>query len=180
MIAAISAVIGVIVSIIALIKQSNDTHLSLGIQLLRDLEKQFESEEMKQSRITLSTLFINREQGAIISSETITSSAAIADFFSTVGMLLKRNVLDLELTWAIFAYWLIHYWEILEKDINEFRKSQDASNYWSEFEYLYKKIAKYDARKSKIHQSKLEKTEIQRFLKEESQLKETILNTNKK
>ena len=42
MIATLSALVGVAIAIFALVKQQKDAHISLGVQLLRDLDLQFE------------------------------------------------------------------------------------------------------------------------------------------
>jgi len=174
-IAAISAVVGVIIAILALIKQSKDAHTSLGIKLLRDLDKEFDSEEMRQYRMALSNLCIKREEGAEIPSIEIISHFDVLNFFDTLGMFLKRNILDLEFTWARYSYWVIRYWEVLEKDINAYRKLEKDNVYWEDFEYLYKQIVKFDSQRLKIHRGKLAKDEIRQFLSGESKLRKKIV-----
>jgi len=169
-IASLSAVFGVIIAIFTLIRQSKDAHISLGIQLLRDLDKQFESEEMKQYRRDIANLCIKRDKGAEISSFDICHRASdVANFFEKIGLFLKRDILDLEFTWNYYAMYSIGYWEVLEKDINEVRKLQNDNTAWEGFEYLYKQMKKYD-RKLKIRSGKTPKDLIQLYLNAESQL----------
>lgn len=171
MIAAISAVIGVMIAILELIKQSKDAHTSLGIQLLRDLDEQWGSEEMRQYRIALSKLCLKREKGAEIPFLDILSHSDVPNFFDSIGLYLQRNILDLEFTWSGYSYYIIRYWEVLEKDINEYRKLENDNAPWEEFEYLYKQVMKFDSRRLKIRQGKLARSEIQQFLTGESLLR---------
>lgn len=170
MIATISAAIGVIIAILAVIRQSQDTHVTLGVQLLHDLNKQFDSEKMRQYRREIAKLCIKREKGAeIVSTEICTHAAEVMNFFCTVGMFLKRKILDLEFTYALFATWVIVYWEIVEKDVYEVRKLTNDDSNWEEFEFLYKQMKKYE-RKLKKPPGKVPEDLIQLFLKAESQL----------
>jgi len=170
MIAAISAVVGVVIAILALIKQSKDAHISLGIQLLHDLDKQFGGEEMKQFRRDIANLCIKREEGVEISAFEICQNASdVSNFFEKIGLFLKRDILDLEFTWNYYAMYSICYWEVLEKDINELRKLQNDNTPWEGFEYLYKQMKKHD-RKLKIRTGKVPRDLIQLFLTSESQL----------
>lgn len=169
-IASIAAVAGVMTAVFTLVKQSKDAHISLGIQLLRDLDKQFESEEMKEHRRDVANLFIKRGKGVeILSFEMCHVANDISNFFEKVGLFLKRDILDLEFTWNFYALYAIGYWEILEKDIIELRKLQDDDTSWEMFEYLYKQVKKYD-RKLKICSGKVPIDLIQLFLNSESQL----------
>jgi hypothetical protein len=167
MIAAISAVIGVMIAILAVIRQSQDTHVTLGVQLLHDLNKQFDSERMRQYRRAIAKLCIKREKGAeIVSTEICTQAADVMNFFCEVGMFLKRKIVDLEFTYALFSSFVILYWEILEKDVYEVRKLTNDNSNWEEFEYLYKQMKKYE-RKFKKPSGKVPEDLIQLFLKAE-------------
>jgi hypothetical protein len=167
MIAALSAAIGVIIAILAVIRQSNDTHITLGVQLLHDLNKHFDSEKMRQYRRDIAKLCIKREKGAkIVSTKICTQAADVMNFFCAVGMFLKRKILDLEFTYALFSSFVIVYWEILEKDVYEVRKLTNDNSNWEEFEYLYKQMKKYE-RKFKKPLGKVSEDLIQLFLKAE-------------
>ena len=81
---------------------------------------------MKQHRREIADLLAKREKGVEISSFEICQIANdVANFFEKVGLFLKRDILDLEITWNFYALYAICYWEILEKDINELRKMQN-------------------------------------------------------
>jgi hypothetical protein len=125
---------------------------------------------MKQFRRDIANLCIKREKGAEISSFEICQHASdVSNFFERIGLFLKRDILDLEFTWNLFAMYSIGYWEVLEKDINELRKLLNDNTAWEGFEYLYKQMKQYD-RKVKIRTGKVPKDLIQLFLSSESQL----------
>jgi hypothetical protein len=123
---------------------------------------------MRQYRREIAKLCIKREKGAkIVSTEICTQAADVMNFFCEVGMLLKRRILDLEFTSALFSSWVIVYWEILGKDVYEVRKLTNDNSSWAEFEYLYKQMKKYE-RKLKKPPGKVPEDMIQLFLKAES------------
>jgi len=122
---------------------------------------------MRHYRRDLAKLCIKREKGAeIVSTEICTHAADVMNFFCAVGMFLKRKILDLEFTYALFSSFVIVYWEILEKDVYEVRKLTNDNSNWEEFEYLYKQMKKYE-RKFKKPPGKVPEDLIQLFLKAE-------------
>jgi hypothetical protein len=175
-IVALSGFVGVIVAIIAFINQNRDTHLTLGVQLLRDFERQFEGEGIRECRIELANHYLKTPAGDTLPQDVFLDNASPFDFFETIGVLLRRNVLDMEFVWTSFYYWVVHYWEIAEADINAFRKLQDDKTYYNECEYLYLRLIEYDARRTKKQHQRFSQEEHVRFLNQEIRLRKISLS----
>lgn len=174
LITAFTAITGVIVSIVALIRQSRDTHIAFGIQLLRDYEKQFESETMRKFRTDFANLYLQQLKGVHrVTFEEILEHSYVVDFFTMVGILLKRRAIDPDLTSATFSYWIMYYWEVVEDDINKIREIENDRDYWMEFEYLYQRMLNIEEKRLRRHGQKYkradQKTLIQ-FLDDEANL----------
>jgi hypothetical protein len=166
----IVSMIGVIVAIIAFWKQTRDTHTSLGVQLLRAFEKDFDSPEMRKDRSALARLYRKHRLGTPLSGSLFGDHSQIFDFFTTVGMLLKRGVLDVEFVWTSFYYWFVRHWEVSEVDIRAWRIKAGDETYWEECDYLYKRLVRYGAGRRGIPAQRQTPDELIRFIKEQSDL----------
>jgi hypothetical protein len=164
------ALISVIVALIAFLRQTRDTHLTLGVQLLRELEGDFDCDEMRAYRSALAKLYLKQKPGKPLSGSAFGDHSQIFDFFTTVGLLLKRGVLDTEFVWTSFSYWFIRYWEVSEADVRAWRKQEADPTYWEDCDYLYRELVRYDANRRGIPARRETPEELARFIKEQSDL----------
>jgi hypothetical protein len=65
----------------------------------------------------------------------------VAAFFEAVGILLKKNLIDIDLAYEIFV--VQQRWEKLWPIIRDLRKEFDFPEYMDNFEYLYHETQKY-------------------------------------
>lgn len=166
----IVAFLGLIVAFVAFLRQTRDTHLSLGVQLLRELERDFDAKEMRKNRSALAKLYLKQKPGKPLSGSTFGDHSEVFDFFTTVGLLLKRGVLDVEFVWTSFYYWFVRYWELSEADVQAWRKQEGDPTYWEECDYLYEQLVRYDAKRRQIPVRRQPPEELMRFIKEQSDL----------
>ena len=166
----IASFIGVIVAVIVFLQQTRDTHLSLGVQLLRELERDFDSMEMRKNRSALAKLYLKQKLGKPLPGSSFGDHSELFDFFTTVGLLLKRGVLDVEFVWTSFYYWFVRNWEVSEADIQAWRKQEGDPTYWEECDYLYKQLVRYDAKRRGVPVQRQTPEELKRFIKEQSDL----------
>lgn len=166
----IASFLGVIVAVAAFLQQTRDTHLSLGVQLLRELERDFDSKEMRKNRSALAKLYVKQKLGKPLPGSSFGDHSELFDFFATIGLLLKRGVLDVEFVWTSFYYWVIRHWEISDQDIQAWRKQEEDPTYWEECEYLYQRLARYDAKRRGVPVQRQTPEELKRFIKEQSDL----------
>jgi len=166
----IATVVAVIVALYAIRQQSKDTHFSLGVQLLREYEKQFDSEEMKRDRAALAKEYLKIRPGTLLD-EKFEGITDPIDFFEAVGILLKRRALDIELVESYFSYWFKRYWQIVEEDVKKFRNRHNDDSFWEHCDYLHKQLIKFGSEHPE-HRELLEEhfgeSEMLRFLKEEA------------
>jgi hypothetical protein len=161
---------GVIVAIVAFLRQTRDTHLSLGVQLLRELERDFDGKEMRKNRSALAKLYLKQKPGKPLPGPSFGDHSELFDFFTTVGLLLKRGVLDVEFVWTSFCYWFVRHWEVSEADIRAWRKQEGDETYWEECDYLYQELVRYDAKRRGIPERRQTPEELKRFIIEQSDL----------
>jgi len=88
----------------------------------------------------------------------------VFDFFDTVGLLVRRRVLDVEMAWSVFYYWVKGYGDAGEKYIAD-KKGEYGSKTWEDFEYLCNKMKKLEGRDTQMTDG-----EIKDFLGKEKSL----------
>lgn len=169
---AISTAIAVLVAAFAIWWQSHITRRVLGISILRDYDRAFDEDTMIKARLALAEFLLHRLQSnASIQGnpETLFGQHAIVpDFFTTIGLLVKKHILDTEMVWSSYFWWVVHYWQLLREDIYAFRGKEDES-YYQNFEGLYKTLVRFDRKYSKTSYRESEKTKEQmtHFLNDE-------------
>jgi hypothetical protein len=160
--------IAVLVALVAFLRQTHDTHVSLGVQLLRELERDFDGKEMRKDRSGLAKLCLKQKPGKPLPGHSFGDHSELFDFFSTVGLLFKRGVLDVEFVWTSFYYWFARHWEISEADIRAWCKQEGGPSYWEECDFLYRQLVRYDAKRRGIPERRQSPGELMRFIKEQS------------
>lgn len=163
------ALVSVIVTMWAILSQTRDTHFSLGMQILRDLENQFNTSGAKKQCIKLAGEYSKLKKGKLLLPSTFSENSSVFDFFETVGILLRRRVLDVELVYSTFYYWFVPLWELAESDIKAWHNRHGDNSYWIDCSYLYNRLVKYDARQRKIPVRKMSRAELNNYLKELSE-----------
>lgn len=144
--------------------QRKDAKDLLAVQISVELDKQFDSVEMRRARRILADQLLHHKE---------VTETRVLDFFEKVGMYSRQGRLDEDTVYASYSYWVERYWPRLEKEyVDGLRKEQDGSNYYGEFEGLYTAMIASDAKESgrSVDAVKPSKREIERFLKEEATL----------
>ena len=160
------ALTSVIVTMWAVLRQTRDTHLSLGTQILRDLENQFSASGIKKQCGKFARQYTKLRGRKLLSPNKFSENSSVFDFFETVGILLRRRVLDIELVESSFSYWFVPLWELAERDIEAWRKKHENHGYWRDCGYLYARLVRYEARQRKIPARKMSRAELDNFLKD--------------
>ena len=166
---AVAPFIGLLIAIWAVWHQSRDTHTSLGVQILRDLEKEFISGGTKRQCIRLATHYLRTKRRRPRSTAAFSRDSSVFDFFESVGLLLRRGVLDMEMVYSSFYYWFVPLWELAEPEVVAWRHAHDDSTYWRDCERMYDHLVKHDARQRGIAVMKKTPAEQAIFLKELSE-----------
>jgi len=135
-VSAIAAGVGVPVAIGSVVWQIRQSRLALGVDLLLRFEARFDEPAFRSSRQTAAEALMQGPDHRIDD---------VIDFFETVGLLTRRRVLNPEVIWNEFSYWVFGYW-LVAKDYITGKRADDPLR-WVEFEWLYKKLFWIEFRK---------------------------------
>jgi hypothetical protein len=141
-ITASAAAIAAVASLVALILTSfqlKQFRFAHGVDLIFDLDHQFEAQDFLKARQLAATSLKNQESSKEID--------PVLDFFETIGILVRRNAIDDELAWNEFSYWVLRYAALTKARIDDMRKAESDETYWQEFEFLVKRLTKIEKRK---------------------------------
>lgn len=76
-------------------------------------------------------------------SEERTMWFSVLNFYEGVGLLVKRNLLDISMVDELFGVFLVILWEKMGPHEMESRERFNLPNLYSNFEYLYNEIMKF-------------------------------------
>lgn len=162
-ITAIISAIGVLVALLALLRQSRQSNFALGVSVLRDLEKDFDSDLMRHERLVLATFLLKREEDEPLPPHL----TPVIDFFDTVGVYMHKGVLDEDMTGTTFYYWLEHYWQLMENDIESLEVELGAP-FWQKARLLNKRLKKWRKRARRSRDDERQRgNRLRDFLEEE-------------
>jgi hypothetical protein len=157
-VAALAAVAAAVVAIGGLIFERRRYRSTQAIDLLLRFEDRFATPELRHARAE-ATRGLRRNDP--------TQSDDVLDFFETVGLIVERHALDIELVWSSFDYWLRRYGILTARYVAESRDTDRSI--WRNFVTLRDKVAEFDGRPPGDADT-LDRAEIDDFLEyEESQ-----------
>jgi len=86
--------------------------------------------------------YVDFHEKYLMGSEMLTASTMHFIFFDSIGGLVRKNLIDIELIDGILALNIVITWRMFESIIHGDRKSFNTPNMWEPFEYLYNEINK--------------------------------------
>jgi hypothetical protein len=110
------------------------------LQLYLKLSSQYESPEMNIRRARLATKLLKDP-------ETLDIDDTLLVFYENIGLMLERDLLDIDLVDNVFGYDVRHYWDLLKHYIEYARKFDDTLYIY--FEYLKNETTKHAIKKYK-------------------------------
>lgn len=143
--------------------QRDDARALLAVQISVELDRQFDSPDMRQTRRRLSTQLLNNK---------IVSENRVQDFFDKIGIYKHQGRIDKKTVYSSYSYWVKRYWLALQRSIEERRQLENDPDYYSDFEDLYKEMLATDVEgtKKSADLAVPSQREIRRFLMEEATL----------
>lgn len=146
-------------SIFAVTSQNNQSRIALGVDLVLRLDDRFNSAQFRQLRRNAASSLLKKSSAP---------PDEVLDFFETIGMLVRRGVLDEEVVWHTFFYWVNGYWYAA----HDYIKSKNDPTFYEDMRYLHERLValekhKYNSPESEIQPSE---PELKDFLIEESNL----------
>lgn len=138
--------------------QRDDAKTLLSVQISVEMDKQFDSTEMRQARRRLAAQLLNKQE---------VTEARVIDFFDKLAMYTHQDLIDQDIVSQSYSYWLERYWPAIKISIEEFRKQENDAGFYQDVEELYVDMVADDTKEGLRVPSK---NEIQRFLREEATL----------
>ena len=131
-ISSVAPLLAVVVTIFALVMNVKHNRFSMGVNLLKDLHGEFESDEMKKVRARAATTLRH------VSSSIDSNVDHIIDFFEGIALLERRGAIDAELIWHSFYYWFTCYYD-LTIEYRAFARRIDPTQ-WEDIERLSQRM----------------------------------------
>ena len=94
----------------------------------------------------------------------------ILSFFEDLGILYKRKVIDLDLIWDKFSYYIESYWMIIEPSIKEYQAKSKDKTWYENFEKLSHDILSLSKKKTGNKNYEISEKELDKFRKSEKKL----------
>jgi len=152
----------VLVAVVSLMVQTHRSKFALKVELLLKLEDRFSSDSFKALR---------RSAARSIKTHAYDDAEEILDFFTLIGLLVRRQALDPQLVWHAFFYWIHNYGAALKPYIAEAQRKDPTV--WNSFLYLRDQVTKVEKRERKCTDADLVVTEkeLAEFVRTELSMK---------
>ncbi len=163
--------IGTIITLYYIYRQIANARNVTAYEFLRKEDDRFSSEEMRCNRNNLSEILL-------LTPDNYKKIDVIADYvlgyFEDLGLMLRKGLAPGYFIWTFNCYYVLHYWKASEKHIEWLRKERNDPTWYSEFEYLYYKMLKYEKKmtKNKIIDIVPNEDKVMNFLIEELEKEE--------
>lgn len=129
-------------------KSHRSYKLSVAADWLLKLDESFDGLELTNARF-----YVTQFRKQLIKKPALAPEPAISDLmeelwdcFDTLGVLLKRGLLDKELIHATFFHWVNGYWYLTKRYLETERKGNDPR--WKNFLYLVNTLREIEAKQN--------------------------------
>jgi len=142
------ALLGLLFGVIALLVQVRRQWLLSAATTITAFEQRFVTDEWKEYRMN-SALFISAHQrGQLVD---LSEDVQVLGMFEHMAVLTRRKILDREMFWSKFGWYVIRYYEGLAtgpRDLFVHIRLQEGDNtLWEGFEWLYGEMTKHYRRR---------------------------------
>lgn len=161
---AIASIIGLVTALIAVTAlgiESRRSRLTLQTDMLLRLDEKFYGTEMRRVRQRAANNLI---EGISPNYEL----EDLLDYFTTVGMLLERRAINLEMTYELYEYWITRFWHCSKNYIMEQREKNENPDAWLVLERLVNDI---DVHRKRKGLKEISEDGLKRFLKSEASIR---------
>jgi len=111
------------------------------LQSLDRLREYWNSDKMMQYRkITCLNFKSGKRSIALAEGE-------VLGFFEEIGLLWKKKVINLDFIWETYAYFIEHYWSMMQRNVQEYRDKTGDKSWYENFEQLCKALQQYSKKR---------------------------------
>jgi len=142
---ALAAILGLIVTMIIFLCESRRARFSLGIDLILRLDNYFNSVDFRKKRNEAATALLS---GDLSSESQKVAVDDVLNFFETVGFLTRRGIIDFEVVWCFFFYYMHRYKLCTEEYIETCRKEDQTI--WEDFIEVYERVKEVEKRECRV------------------------------
>ena len=146
--------------------QRDDAHQLLQAQIASELDREFDSKEMRRARRVLASELLTKSANA--------SDYRVFDFFDKIATYQHDQRIDGLTIYQAFSYYVVRYWLASRDTVKGFRQDQGDDTYHLGFEGLSDWMLSHEAgvRGRTVNDVAPSAREIDRFLHEEAALAE--------
>lgn len=142
------------------VQRSKDAKEFLRVEVSIELDKEFDSLEMRQARRRLAGQLLHHKN---------LSEDRVPDFFEKVGLYMQQGRIDEDTVYNDFSGMVEYYWPALKTFVAESRRADNAPDEYVHFEALYHQMINRDKNGPGVVREPTSK-EIMSFLKSEEEL----------
>jgi len=144
--------------------QRQNARKLLQTQIAVELDKQFDSPEMRRARRSLATQLLAKN-GEV-------SDYRVFDFFEKIAAYDAEDRIDDETVYDEFSYYTVRYWLASQDTIKSYRKEEGDDAYYHRFEELSGRMLSHEAEvhKKKVADITPSASKIESFLRDEAAL----------
>lgn len=133
-------------------------------ELYRKEDDRFRSDEMRANRSSLARALLLGATNRELNKSDYADS--VLDQFEDWGVLLKNKIVPAQFIWTTHAWYVLRYWAVMKGYMEWVRRENNDATFFSEFEYLYKRIRRLEERGMRREFS-IKASELNAFLLEE-------------
>lgn len=137
------------------------TRLTNSAKMVMDLNKEFNSPEMRVHRREFAATLLDKRP------LNLRNDAPVLEFFEEVGYMTRRKVLDAGMVWNSFTWCLEPYFLTSKAAIEDVRKDTHRPGFFSETEWLHKKMTELDRKYENQKYMERSKEDLKEFLTQE-------------
>jgi hypothetical protein len=168
---ATATLLGVIVALIGVWWQLRRQWLLNSATAVTALTDRFTSEEWRAYRAHCAAVIQLNDSGEPVD---LAKDFPILGFFETMGHLVRRGILDEQMIWNKFGWYIVRYHLALSSDRNLIeanRRSENDDTLWEEFDWLNRRMLRIYSRKSvNIAGPELRRQRVDELLQQELNL----------
>jgi len=148
----------------AVYTQNQNSRKLLQTQIAVELDKQFDSAEMRRARRSLAAQLLAKN-GEV-------SDYRVFDFFEKIAAYDAEDRIDDETVYDEFSYYTVRYWLASQDTIKSYRKEEGDDAYYHRFEELSGRMLSHEAEvhKKKVADITPSASKIESFLRDEAAL----------
>jgi hypothetical protein len=109
-----------------------------AVTLLVRLTETWDSDQMRQHRERLKSHLLMKSLVAPI--KVGQTMGPVANFFEQVGFFTRRRMLDEEMVWSTFSYYVVPYFAAVKDRIGHDRRLEEDPSLYTDFEWLFERM----------------------------------------